>query len=58
VGWNLVSGVHDAPRASERTVWLDGAAHEVAPVTFSGGLPGGLRLAGGHGVMERHRARW
>ena len=24
VVWNLVAGVHDAPRRSERTVWLDG----------------------------------
>ena len=26
VAWNLVDGVHDAPRASERTVWVDGRA--------------------------------
>jgi hypothetical protein len=26
--------------------------------TFAGELPGGLRLAAGLGVMERHRARW
>jgi hypothetical protein len=58
VGWNLVSGVHDAPRASERTVWLDGAAHEVAPGDVLRRPAGGLRPAGGHGVMERHRARW
>jgi hypothetical protein len=36
--WNLVSGVHDAARASERTVWVDGHATEVAPVTFASGL--------------------
>ena len=29
--WNLVDGVHDAPRASERTVWVDGEPHEVEP---------------------------
>lgn len=102
VWWNLVSGVHDAPRASERTVWVDGAAQEVGPVEFTpaldgvraaggegelrfaewsaresrlnvgvfrnvyrqpfgafeGTLPGGLRLASGHGVMEAHEARW
>jgi hypothetical protein len=92
VAWNLVSGVHDGPRASERTVWLDGVAHEAPPVlfsaaldavgglrfageaqrarrdrlllvrsayrqpfgTFQGVLPGGVALAEGHGVMERH----
>jgi hypothetical protein len=26
--------------------------------TFSGTLPGGIALAEGQGVMERHRARW
>jgi hypothetical protein len=26
--------------------------------TFTGALPGGLRLADGRGVMERHRALW
>jgi hypothetical protein len=101
VGWNLVSGVHDDERASERTVWVDGEAAEVGPVRFaddlsglefsdgarvafapwaerrhranlivvrsryrqpfgrfSGELPGGIRLAAGHGVMESHEAWW
>jgi hypothetical protein len=101
LAWNLVTGVHDAPRDSERTVWVDGAPVEVGPVefepglsalrfaeggglafsewsaresrlnvgvfrnvyrqpfgTFSGELPGGLRLASGYGVMEEHEARW
>jgi hypothetical protein len=96
VVWNLVAGVHDAPRHSERTVWIDGAAREVGPVafaegldavgdlrftpeaervrrddllliasdyrqpfgTFTGTLPDGTELARGHGVMERHHARW
>ena len=35
VAWNLVDGVHDAPAGSERTVWIDGEAHEVGPVAFS-----------------------
>jgi hypothetical protein len=34
VAWNLVTGVHDAPDASERTVWVDGEASEVLPVEF------------------------
>jgi hypothetical protein len=34
VVWNLVEGIHDAPEASERTVWVDGVPREVAPVRF------------------------
>ena len=33
-GWNLVTGVHDSPAASERTIWIDGVPAEVAPVEF------------------------
>jgi hypothetical protein len=96
VAWNLVDGVHDAGAASERTVWIDGEAHEVPPQEFaadlsrvgeldfrewtardarmnllmmrnryrqpfgefSGRLPGGMRLAEGHGVMEEHDVVW
>ena len=35
VAWNLVEGVHDDPDASERTVWLDGTPHHVAPLGFA-----------------------
>jgi Protein of unknown function (DUF2804) len=35
VAWNLVEGVHDAPTASERTVWVDGEPHEVEPQAFA-----------------------
>jgi Protein of unknown function (DUF2804) len=38
VAWNLVDGVHDAPEASERTVWIDGEPHEVPPQPFSADL--------------------
>jgi hypothetical protein len=34
VAWNLVDGVHDHPRASERSIWLDGEPYEVGPVVF------------------------
>jgi hypothetical protein len=101
LAWNLVAGVHDAAAASERTVWIHGAASEAGPVafaddlsrvggddgtdlrftaearrarrddlklfasdyeqpfgTFSGTLPGGVEVARGWGVMERHEVRW
>jgi hypothetical protein len=40
VAWNLVSGVNDPPTHSERTVWIDGRASEVAPVAFAADLSG------------------
>lgn len=100
VGWNLVTGINDPERGSERTVWVDGVPFEPAPVrfddlrgidgadgerldftgeatrarrdnlllvrsdyeqpfgTFAGTLPGGVELARGMGVMERHDAHW
>jgi hypothetical protein len=36
VAWNLVDGIHDAPEASERTVWIGGVPREVPPVRFDG----------------------
>lgn len=46
LAWNLVEGVHDSPRASERTVWIDGEPHEVEPLAFADDLSavGGLRF--------------
>jgi Protein of unknown function (DUF2804) len=38
VAWNLVEGVHDAPTASERTVWVDGEPHEVESQAFAADL--------------------
>jgi hypothetical protein len=38
VAWNLVTGVHDAPGASERTVWVEGEPTEVGPARFAGDL--------------------
>jgi len=35
VVWNLVAGVHDAPRASERTVWVDGEPHTLTAMELS-----------------------
>jgi hypothetical protein len=36
VAWNLVTGLHDAREASERSVWVAGVPHEVGPVAFDG----------------------
>jgi hypothetical protein len=36
VAWNLVAGLHDAPQASERTVWVAGEPRELGPVRFGG----------------------
>jgi Domain of unknown function (DUF2804), C-terminal len=101
LAWNFAEGIHDSPRDSERTVWVDGEPSEPGPVrfaldlssislaeggelrcsaeatrrrddnllvfrsryeqpfgTFSGTLPGGLELAEGYGVMERHDVTW
>ena len=35
VAWNLVTGLHDDAATSERTVWVDGTPHHVAPVQFA-----------------------
>jgi hypothetical protein len=46
VAWNLVSGIHDAPEESERTVWVNGEPREVEPVEFADDLSSvdGLRF--------------
>jgi hypothetical protein len=36
VGWNLVTGIHDSPTNSERTIWIDGEPAEAGPVEFRG----------------------
>jgi hypothetical protein len=35
VGWNLVTGIHDSPSSSERTIWIDGEPQEIGPVEFA-----------------------
>ena len=46
VGWNLVTGVNDAPHGSERAVWVDGEAFEPAPVEIAEDLSS-VRFADG-----------
>ena len=39
LGWNLVTGLHDGPTCSERSLWIDGvAADEIGPVSFADDL--------------------
>ena len=62
LAWNLVDGVHDAPRQSERTIWVDGEAREVGPVVFAGDLSSvGFAASDGGGALrfsaEAERAR-
>lgn len=38
LAWNLVTGIHDAPAASERTAWVDGEPRELPPVEFADDL--------------------
>jgi hypothetical protein len=38
IGWNLVIGVNDPDRGSERAIWIDGEAFEPGPVRFAGDL--------------------
>ena len=47
VGWNLVEGVHDSVRDSERTLWLDGETRELDAAAFAPDLSavGGLRFS-------------
>jgi hypothetical protein len=48
VAWNLVTGINDPPRDSERAIWEDGRPREPAPVEFTGlagiDFGGGARL--------------
>jgi hypothetical protein len=53
VAWNLVSGVNDPVAGSERSVWIDGQPHEVAPVSFSADLS---RVTGEDGSELRFHA--
>ena len=38
VGWNLVTGVNDSPKDSERAIWVDGAEFEPGPVAIDDDL--------------------
>jgi hypothetical protein len=50
VGWNLVTGVNDAPSGSERAVWVDGEAFEPGPVEIADDLSA-VRFGGGEELL-------
>jgi hypothetical protein len=54
LAWNLVAGVNDPPRASERTVWVGDRVFEHEPVRFAADLSAvaGLRFSA-EAVRER-----
>ncbi len=55
LAWNLVQGVNDPPRFSERTAWVDGQAVELGPAQFAEDLSGvqALRFKA-EAIRERH----
>lgn len=50
VAWNLVEGINDPPRESERAIWVEGEPYEPAPVSFRG--LEAIELADGGGRLE------
>lgn len=61
VGWNLVEGINDPTRNSERAVWVAGEPSEPGPVEFEGleaiRLEDGSRLTFTEEAERRHRER-
>jgi hypothetical protein len=55
IGWNLVAGVNDSPRDSERAVWVDGEPFEPPPVTFADDLS---RISFDGGGAALHFSEW
>ena len=55
VAWNLVQGVNDPPAGSERTLWVDGVAREVAPVAIAPGLDAAGELRFDAEATRAHR---
>ena len=59
VAWNLVEGINDPPRHSERAIWVEGEPYEPAPVRFE--ETAAIEFADGRGRLafggESERAR-
>jgi hypothetical protein len=54
--FNVVSGLHDAPAESERTLWIDGVAQELPPATFADDL-GAVRWPSGEALSFTEQVR-
>ncbi|MDX6623212.1 MAG: hypothetical protein QOE75_1144 [Solirubrobacterales bacterium] len=50
LAWNLVEGINDPPRDSERAIWVDGEPYEPAPVRFDG--TAAVEFGEQHGRLE------
>lgn len=57
VAWNLVTGVHDAAEASERTLWVEGQPAELGPVSFAADLSSVSFAEGGALAFSEWAAR-
>jgi Protein of unknown function (DUF2804) len=57
-GGETLTFAEEARRARRDELGIVASDYEQPFGTFSGELPGGVRLAEGFGVMERHVARW
>ena len=52
LAWNLVAGINDPARGSERTIWVDGEPHEIGPNAFADDLS---RVVFSDGAVLRFR---
>ncbi len=55
LAWNLVAGVNDPERDSERTIWIDGEPREVGPCAFAADLSGVDELSFQSEAVREHR---
>jgi hypothetical protein len=55
VAWNLVEGINDPARGSERAIWIDGEPSEPPPVSFRGSE--GIDLATGESLAFASESR-
>ena len=57
LAWNFAEGIHDSPRDSERTLWVEGEPRELAAVSFADDLSAIEFSEGGRLAFEEWSAR-